>query len=308
MSARPSVAVLGGGPDAEREISLASSRAVADALGVTHNVRYEVVDRPGADDVRALGVDVVFPVLHGRFGEGGPLQDVLVESGVPFVGCGPSAARLAMDKLATKLVAERADVPTPEAAVFDAGDPNAAIAPPVVLKPTHEGSSVALFVCVDDERWVSARDGAAAWVREAPGRTMLAERFVAGRELTVGLLDRGNGLGALAPVEIAPAEGVYDYDAKYGRGDTRYVVDPDLPAGVGAMLAERALRVARRIGVRHLARVDFMLPEGEEPMLLEINTMPGFTARSLLPMSAAHAGLELPDLCAHLVSLALRDA
>ncbi|MEM9560866.1 MAG: D-alanine--D-alanine ligase [Planctomycetota bacterium] len=312
MSEALRVAVLGGGPDAEREISLASSRAVAHALSGAADVVYEVVDRPDASMLRALGVDVIFPVLHGRFGEGGPLQDALAASGVAFVGCGPSAARLAMDKLATKLVARGAGVPTPEACVFDPFDGVSAIGTPAVVKPTHEGSSVALFVARDGGGWAEAHAGACAWVRGAPGRTMLVERFVRGRELTVGLLDQGMdvgaGLAALPIVEVMPAGGVYDFDAKYGRDDTRYVVEPDLPAGVAAALSERALAVARALGVRHMARADFMLPaDGGEPMLLEINTMPGFTARSLLPMAAARAGLDLPALCAHLVTIAKRD-
>lgn len=302
------VLVLGGGPDAEREVSLASSQAVAGALarGGRYRVEYRVIGRPSADELEGLPGDVVFPVLHGSFGEGGPLQEMLEASGRPFVGCGSSAARRAMDKMGTKLAGASVGVPTGEACVLDVTDAGCPLPLPVVVKPNNDGSSVGLHLCRSVEAWdrahAAARDGA----RAHPGRAYMVERLIAGRELTVGVVGViGGGLEALPVVEIEPAEGVYDYEAKYRRSDTRYTVGPELPAGVGERMAAWAMAVAGRVGVRDVARVDFMLPAGGEPMLLEVNTMPGFTATSLLPKAAAAVGMDLPALCERLVDLAL---
>jgi D-alanine-D-alanine ligase len=142
-------------------------------------------------------------------------------------------------------------------------------------------------------------------VREHPGRAYMAEPFVAGREITAPLLGRADGsLEALPLVEIAAAGGVYDYAAKYTRNDTRYTVLPDLADDLTRQIQSHALRVGRSIGVRHLARVDFLLPPEREPVMLEVNTMPGFTPTSLLPMAARASGMEMRDLVARLVRLA----
>lgn len=301
------VLVLGGGPDAEREVSLASSQAVAGALakGGRYRVEYQVIGRLTADELEKLPGDVVFPVLHGAFGEGGPLQDLLDAGGRPYIGCGPSAARRAMDKMGTKLAGALERVPTADACVLDVTDAVCPLPLPVVVKPNNEGSSVGLHVCKTVQAWDAAHAAVRDDVKAHPGRAYVVERMIAGRELTVGVVGHPGRLEALPIVEIAPAAGVYDYAAKYQRSDTRYTVGPELPAGVAERMSAWAVAVGHRLGVRHLSRVDFMLPEGGEPMLLEVNTMPGFTATSLLPKAAAATGLDLPALCAHLVDLAL---
>jgi D-alanine-D-alanine ligase len=307
------VLVLGGGPDSEREVSLESSRGVAEALGGAGvNVRYEVVgsDRTvagaplSARALRDLGCTVVFPVLHGPWGEGGPLQDLLEQSGLAFVGCRGPAARLAMDKMATKLAAARVGVPTAAAGVLRAGDGEPCVGLPCVVKPIHEGSSVGVHICRDREAWTRAADAVAS--DRTPGRVWMVERAVTpSTEVTVGVLD---GL-ALAPIRIVPTVEFYDYQAKYTRDDTRYEVDsPALSPGLKRMLCDYAAVVAREVGVRHLARVDFLIDQDQRPWLLEVNSMPGFTSHSLLPMAAAHAGLDFPALVRKLVELALRDA
>lgn len=298
------VLVLAGGPDAERAVSLASAKAVAAALRERYAVEYHEIDRPDAASLAALPGDVVFPVLHGRWGEGGPLQDLLEADGRPYVGSGPRAARLAMDKLASKLAAARCGVTTAAAGVLNADDPTPPIDLPVVIKPVFEGSSVGLHICRDLDGW----DAAVRAVR-ADGRTdvYMVERFVAGREVTQPLVEIEGVLTAMPAVEIVPAAGSYDYAAKYERTDTRYVVGPELPPGVAERMASASLAIARAMGVRHLARVDFILPAGIggcEPSFLEINTMPGFTATSLLPKAAATRGLDMPGLCALLVEAA----
>lgn len=300
------VLVLGGGPDAERKVSLVSAAAVAEALRLVgeFEVVERTIDRVRRDDLRAMPGDVVFPVLHGAFGEGGPLQELLEADGRPFVGSGSAASRLAMDKAATKAAAVRLGVPTPAFTIFDPRDEGCALPLPVVLKPVHDGSSVGLHLCRDRAEWHAAHAAALADARGNPGRVYMVEQMIHGRELTVGLLD-----GAPLPiVEIVPADGVYDYEAKYHRDDTRYVVSPALPPGAGEAVQRAAAAVAGALGVRHMARADFILDAAGIPWLLEVNTIPGFTGHSLLPMAARSAGLEMPALCARLVALALRDA
>jgi D-alanine-D-alanine ligase len=299
------VLVLGGGPDAEREVSLNSSKGVADALRASERckVEYRIIDRISLDELKQLPGDVIFPVLHGAFGEGGPLQDLMEQDGRPYVGCRPQAARLAMDKMASKLYAARAGIPTAEATVFNISDAACPLPFPVVLKPIHDGSSVGLHIVKCDKCWAKARPAVVADIQSKPGRAYLIERFIPGKELTVGLLD-----GKPLPIiHIQPAEGPYDYDAKYKRSDTRYHVDPDLPAALKQQVQAYAEKLGRAIGVRHVSRVDFLLDSENRAWLLEINTMPGFTATSLVPKAARHIGLEMPDLCAKLVEMAVRD-
>ncbi len=331
---RPRVLVLGGGPDAEREVSLISSQAVADALseqGTTH-VERVVIDRLTIDELNALPADVIFPVLHGGWGEGGPLQDLLEADGRPFVGSMGRAARTAMDKVCTKLHAAMIGIPTPEAVVMDRRDPACPLPLPVVIKPIHEGSTIGLYLCHNEHDWAKARQQLDAELLLSDGtppgiaaRICMVEAMVGGasgfgpitggpnsdgqsvvgsvRELTVGILDGE----ALPVIEIRPADGLYDYQAKYTREDTRYLLDPPLPQGVRERVQDQTLRLAQRMGIRHVARADFLLDGDGTAWFLEINTMPGFTGHSLVPMAAAHAGMPMPQLCRRLIDLALRD-
>lgn len=303
---RRSVLVLGGGPDAEREVSLNSARGVAEGLraGGTYEVIERTIDRLSLDELRALPGDCIFPVLHGAFGEGGPLQDLMEQDGRPYVGCGPGAARLAMDKLSTKLLAARAGIPTAEACVFNPRDEGCPLPLPVVLKPVHDGSSVGLHIVRDAAAWARASESARQDVRERVGRAYLVERFISGTELTCPVID-GH---AMPIINIRPKEGVYDFEAKYRRGDTQYVVNPELPRGVAEEVKHHAVRLFRTLGCRHLSRVDFLLDGQGQVWMLEINTMPGFTASSLVPKSAASVGIDMPRLCERLVGMALRDA
>lgn len=307
---RPRVAVLAGGPDAEREVSLNSARAVADALERSgrFSVGYHEIQRVSHPDLRRIEGDVFFPALHGGYGEGGPLQDLLEADGRAYVGSGPAAARRAMDKIATKLAAVAAGVPTAPAGVFDVRDEHSFVGLPAVLKPVHEGSSVGVHLCRSPADWDRARAEVAADMRDLPGRVYMVERLVTGAELTVGVLDPGGAReAALPPIRIQPRVEFYDYQAKYTRDDTEYTVDPPLPAGVSEAIRRGALTMARALGIRHLCRVDFLLDGEGRAWLLEVNTMPGFTSHSLFPMAARHAGMEMPGLCAALVDLALRD-
>lgn len=300
------VLVLGGGPDSERAVSLSSAASIASALRASGRYRVieRTIDRIGLLDLRGMPGDVVFPALHGSFGEGGPLQEIMEQDGRPYVGCRPMAARKAMDKMQSKMVAAMLGVTTAEAGVFKPADGDCPLEFPVVVKPVHDGSSVGLHVCRDGEDWRAARQTVEQDIVGRPGRAYMVERFVKGRELTVGILDGE----ALPIIHIQPADGLYDYEAKYHRNDTVYTVNPTLPEGLAERVRADAMAVARGLGVRHLARVDFLLDDAGRTWFLEINTMPGFTDHSLVPKAAAAVGLAMPALCARLVDLALRDA
>lgn len=299
-----SVLVLGGGVGGEREVSVLGAAAVAAALEQTGVFRVEkrIIETITLDQLGALPGECVFPVLHGPWGEGGPMQDLLIADGRPFVGSGPGAARLAMDKIALKSIAANLGVNAAISAVLDPDDPVCPMPLPVVVKPIREGSTVGLFICRSLDDWRRAHAMSAA-----SGRQCMIEPYVEGRELTVGVV----GDEALPIIEIVAPGGLYDYEAKYTRSDTIYRVNPDLPMGVADQLKSDSVRIAQRIGVRHLCRVDFLLDGAGRAWLLELNTMPGFTDHSLVPMAArarAPAPLEMPWLCAALVELALADA
>lgn len=316
----PRVLVLGGGPDAERDVSIKSSSAIAQGLRDSRRftVDLQIIDTLALDALRALPADLIFPYLHGPWGEGGPLQDLLEADGRPFVGSGARASRAAMDKIATKAAALDIGIPTPPVWILNTRDPVCPTTLPVIIKPVHEGSTVGLHVCTSHKHFADAVDAiraeqAAALAAGKPVRTYMIEPKVQGpgarpaRELTVGILD-----GAALPlIEIRPKDGLYDYEAKYTRNDTQYLVGeqiPDLPDALARKVAKHTARLFKALALRHIARADFMLDADGIPWLLEINTTPGFTDHSLVPKAAAHAGIPMPDLCARLADMALRDA
>ncbi len=298
------VLVLGGGPDGEREVSVDSATRVARALERTqeNDVRLEIIDKLSVDALRTIPGDVIIPMLHGPWGEGGALQDLLVADGRPFAGCLPGPARLAMDKVATKTIAAALEIPVTPTCVLNAADPVCPLPLPVVIKPIHEGSTLGLYVCRTHDDWLTAHDESAR-----SRRACMIEPFIEGRELTLGVLDGE----ALPLIEITAAEGLYDYEAKYQRDDTSYLVNPDVPPSLAQSMSERAIALCDRLGVRHLARLDYILDADGTAWILEVNTTPGFTDHSLFPMAAAAAtpgpDLDMPTLCSRLVNLALRD-
>ncbi len=290
------VLVLMGGPDAEREVSISGGREVARALRV--NPKFEVIERvvdvPTVQMLANEHADVVFPVLHGPFGEGGPLQEVLEALGVPYIGCGPKAAALAIDKVATKLLVAAAGVRTPGACELRPGEP-LKLAPPIVIKPINDGSSVDLRICHTNAEVAQARVDL-----EAKRSRLFAESFIKGREVTVGMID-----GEVLPIiEILPAVAFYDYEAKYTREDTQYILDPVFAPGVGESLVEFTRKAWSAMGCRDIARADYIVDESGA-WFLEINTMPGMTTHSLVPKAAQHIGLSMPQLCTRLVECAL---
>lgn len=295
MSSKLRILVLGGGPDREREVSLKSAAAVAAALRKAgHDVAQSDIM---PDNLAALDTpcDVVFPVMHGRWGEGGPLQRILELRGLKFVGADHRAAGTAMDKVASKQVAERQGVPTPIYQQLGATT-GLILDPPMVLKPLAEGSSVGVTVCHTLDQVHAAREAG-----HQHYAYLLAERFIKGREVTVGII----GDRVLPPIEIRPAAPFYDFQAKYDRDDTRYVFDIDMPAANIERMKADAMKLHKAIGCRHLSRVDFIVDDAGRHWFLEINSLPGFTDHSLVPMAARKVGMEMDQLCDHLVRLAL---
>lgn len=299
------IMVLAGGPDQERPVSLQSGASVAQALmEAGHEVRQH---DPQPDDLSFLdaiddwGGDVVFPVLHGPWGEGGPLQRILENRGVAFVGCGSHAADLCMDKYRTKRAIERVDIPTARFELIQRGQAPA-LAPPVVVKAPREGSSIDLKICRDADALADALRNL-----HTHHETLMIEQFIDGLELTVGVLgdaQASEGAVALPAINIVPKTAFYDYDAKYERHDTQYLFDIDLPADTLSRVSWYAVKAFRVLGCRDLGRVDFMIDRQANPYLLEVNTMPGFTSHSLLPMAAARHGLTMPSLTDRLVDQA----
>src|SRR5688500_8564727 len=287
------VTVLYGGPSAEREVSLISGRAVINALrSVGHDVFASDVspaDLSGLDHP----CDVVFPVLHGEFGESGELQEILEQRGIPFVGSGSMASKLGMDKVAAKCAWQNAGLPTPAWEVVTRPAPATTLPPPCVVKPVDSGSSIEVNICK------AQLDADLACERVLEHHLdALVEQFIDGPELTVGLLEEE----PLDPIRIVVKREFFDYEAKYNGGcGTEHHFDLDLPHQVAMRCRELAREANRIIGCRDLARVDIMLDKRLEPWLLEINTMPGFTPTSLLPEAAAHAGVDFGQLVDRLV-------
>jgi len=297
--------VLAGGPDREHAVSLMSGAQVAAALvEAGHDVRQRQI---GPEDLSALdefvqwGGDVVFPALHGKWGEGGALQHILAERALAYVGSTETVAALCMDKHRTKLVIAQHDLPTPTHQIWAVGD-SIELAPPVVIKPPCEGSSIDLLICRDEQQMRTARI-------ELSGRhpKLLIEQYVEGREITVGVLGGPGATVALPAIEIVPATDFYDYDAKYQRNDTRYLFDIDLPASLLADLSEMAVKAHALLGCRHVSRWDFIVDGQQRPWILEVNTIPGFTSHSLVPMAAKAAGMSLAKFYDRLARLPLGD-
>jgi D-alanine-D-alanine ligase len=285
------VTVLFGGPSAERSVSLRSGRAVIDGLRSMGHEVFESDISPA--DLRGLdhAADVIFPVLHGHFGESGELQEILEERGLPFVGSGSAASKLGMNKLATKKAWESAGLPTPKYQVVTDAAEKLKIDGPCVVKAISSGSSIDVYVCKQSDDLAAKVKDAIEQVVSRHGRA-LVEQFIAGPELTVGLLEEQ----PLAPIRIVPKRDFFDFDAKYKADDTEHRFDTGLPANVVEQCRELARRANDVVGAVDLARIDIMLDAANQPYLLEINTLPGFTSKSLLPEAAGHGGIDFGPL------------
>ncbi|MGI6495858.1 MAG: D-alanine--D-alanine ligase [Kiritimatiellia bacterium] len=293
------VAVLMGGVSTEREISLLSGKAVLDGLvAAGYDAVPHILESESIGELPA-GVEAVFLALHGGYGESGGAQADLDRMGVPYTGSGAAASRMAMDKILSKRLFDRHAIPSARWAVVEAGDDRMPFPAPLVAKTPEGGSSVGVGIALAEAGWPAALAEARRY-----GGDVLAERFIPGREWTVGILDGE----ALPAIEIQAPEW-YDFAAKYkAHGTTRYVF-PEDPADreLVARCQDIARSVFRAFGARGLGRVDFRITPGGEPFVLELNTLPGFTSTSLLPKAAAKAGLPFPGLCARVMETAAFD-
>ena len=297
MNSPLNITVMLGGPSAEREVSLRTGTAVAQALRSRGHVVVELDPRPGQWQL-PKACDVVFLALHGTYGEDGTLQQELDKLGVPYTGCDAEASRLAFDKVLTKQRCIEQHVPTARFAVLhQATDPwPEGWEPPMILKPVRQGSSVGLQFVDRRDQWSAALAESLKYDRE-----VLMEECIQGRETTVGIL-AGQ---ALPVVEVRPKQGGYDYQNKYTAGATEYFCPAPFDAVVTSAIQAAALGAFRAIGGRDYARVDVMVRPNGDPIVLEVNTLPGMTETSLLPKAAAAAGLSYPELCQKMVDLAL---
>ncbi len=305
------IGVLMGGPSAEREVSLNTGRAILQGL---QEKGYQAVgidlDPPRFfEQMKEAGIDIVFNAIHGIFGEDGRIQGALELLGVPYTGSGVLASAMAMDKGISKRLFVSAGVPTPKSEIYEktsfkdslAAEVAAEFGLPVVVKPVAQGSSIGVFI-------VDKADDLAAAMQEAwqYSEQILIEEFIKGRELTVAVL-ADETVRTLPIIEIVPSSGRYDYHSKYTKGATEYIVPAVL--GETAVLAaqQAAIGACRVLGCRGVARVDIILDQQERPYVLEVNTIPGMTATSLVPKAAAAVGISFPDLCEQILRMAVKE-
>ena len=319
------IAVLMGGPSAEHDVSRESGQQVYEALPPDERmavvIGHDGVWRIDEEASPSLGValdrltreaDVVFIALHGSFGEDGKVQGLLESFGLAYTGSGVAASALAMDKLRTKLMYRASNLPTPDFAVVrDVTDPSAVAAAlddaaahlglPMVVKPNESGSSFGVSLPGD---FNSLTEAVGALGQE--GQVALLERLVDGRELTCGVLDVTGHPEALPVTEIIPSKehDFFDYTAKYTPGATDEITPASIPDSLRKVVQSHAVKAHQVLGCRDMSRTDFVVDAAGEPLLLETNTIPGFTKTSLLPQAAAASGLDFPRLVELLVKAA----
>jgi len=297
------VAVLTGGIGSERQISIQSGECVSEALKEAgFNVLTADVRPDNLDILKDSSIDVFFPALHGVFGEDGQLQQILHNKSLVYTGSGPTASKLAFDKMAGKKLFAKAGVATPPAIEFNAETDIEQLesrlqylADEYVVKPIRQGSSVGVRIIDEKQEAI----GAARETLEKFGDCMI-EKFIPGKEITVSILEDE----ALPIIEIISQTGFYDYQAKYIDEQTEYLFDTIRDPAVTAQIVQAAMDCFYVLGCRNFARVDFMLSDKEIAYVLELNTIPGFTTHSLLPKAAAKAGFTMSNVCSKIVEAA----
>lgn len=296
------IAVLMGGPGSERDVSLASGKAVLKALlGLGLNA--EGVDVTSTEIHLPEGTELAFNVIHGTFGEDGQLQAALEKLGVPYTGAGVESSRKAFDKNLAKAAFVSAGVPTPKSEIVDVsnGIKLPSFSAPFVVKAPREGSSVGVHIVKDPAEAMAAMEDAAKY-----GNDILVEEYVSGYELTVPIIDDV----AYPVIHIIPPEGEYDFSSKYpwlsgGKG-SQYICPADIDEETTKAVQAAALAAHRALGIEVYSRVDVLLGAENKPFVLEANTIPGMTETSLLPKSAAAAGIPFPELCKLIAGLSLK--
>jgi len=296
------VGVLMGGRSAEREVSIMSG------TGVLHALKSRGIDAHAFDtgerslaELAAERFDCVFIALHGRYGEDGSLQGALEQLGIPYTGSGVMASAVGMDKITTKIIWLAKGIPTPRYATVTPGDDLDAVVAelglPLIVKPPLEGSTIGITKVEQAEEFEAAVALAAGF-----DETILAEEFVTGREFTVAVLGSGKDARALPIVEIVAPAGNYDYQNKYFTDDTQYHCPAQLPADLTGEIQKHAVAAYRALGCEGWGRVDVLVRESDmRPFLLEVNTSPGMTGHSLVPMAARAVGINYEDLCVEIL-------
>jgi D-alanine-D-alanine ligase len=288
------IAVLMGGPGAERAVSLNSAAAVAKALR-SLGANVTEIDVHGPDFELPAGTELAFNIIHGTFGEDGQLQAILDDRGIPYTGEGEAGSRLAFDKIESKKRFVAAGVPTAKWEIISKGDaPTLPL--PVVVKPPREGSSVGVHIVQDTVALDAALEDCFARDTEA-----LVEEFIQGKELTVGVV----GPEAFPVVEIVPKVDFYSYENKYTKGASEYFCPARLDEETTRRVQEAALAAHRSLGLEVYSRVDVLLDAAGNPYVLEVNTIPGMTETSLLPKGGAAVGVNFAQLCERIVVLSL---
>jgi len=307
ISGNLKVAVLMGAVGAERQVSLASGKSVAEALRTIKSLQVVehdfMPDKPSILDDKSI--DVFFLVFHGQFGEGGDMQEICERKKLLFTGCDSKSSRLAFDKMACKKVLQAAGVPVaPVIEIRKANELNGLkerlnFSPnqKYVIKPIRQGSSVGVNILAGIDKVAAAAEECYYEFGDC-----MIEKFITGRELTVGIVDDKT----LPIIEIKTSRDFYNYDAKYNDDSTQYLFDTIADANLADKISETAMKSFKACGCRDFSRVDIILGDDGIPYVIEINTIPGFTSHSLLPKAAAKAGMDMSQLCMKILQTALR--
>jgi D-alanine-D-alanine ligase len=330
------IAVLMGGTSAERDVSLITGQEIAAALRKSDhqvlaidcaygdllikdlNKEMNEVIRPEHSDfedrkreldrnlfktidfLNTQEIDVAFIALHGGYGENGQLQALLELAGILYTGSDSLSSAVGMDKYISKTLFRQVDIPVPDSLKLDSSEYSQqsleALGFPLVIKPNNQGSTVGLTIVEDTNHLKSAIETAHKY-----SKSILAEKFIAGKEVTVAILDQQ----ALPVIEIKPEHGIYDYECKYQTGKSKYIVPAELDLKITQYLQDLALKAFNALGCRHYARVDFRLSDEGTPYCLEVNTLPGMTSTSLVPKAAKAIGIQFPELIERIVQLAI---
>ena len=294
------IAVLAGGPSSERKISLKSGKAIYNALKRKKlDVELINVTKRNLEKLKDLKTDIAFIALHGKFGEDGTVQKILEDKGIVYTGSGIEASRIALDKLESRKIFLSNDLQVPEYKVVEkdeyANDIFKELKLPFVVKPRYEGSSIGLSIVTDKAKALSALDDVFSYDDWA-----IIEEYIHGKELTVGILEDK----ALPVIEISTEHSAYDFSAKYLDRRTKYIVPASLDKRFREHVEDSALRAHKILGCRDFSRVDIRMDDKGNVYILEVNTIPGMTERSLLPKAAKEIDLNFDDLCVKLIDLA----
>lgn len=297
-----------GGLSSERDISLKSGHCVSEAL-IKEGLDIQEIGLSTEDPeeveqiIKDYAVNIIFIAMHGRFGEDGKLQAVLEKIGMAYIGSDSLASAFAMDKIVSRSIFKDHNIPIANGIIINKYQKDNLkkenLFFPLVVKPKSQGSSIGVSFVKDINQMNNALELAFEY-----DDNVIIEEYIKGRELTVGILDNQ----AFEPIEILPKNDFFDFQAKYNKGLTDYILPVSLEVDLKKKMQRLALRAHRALGCRHFSRVDIILDKDNNPFVLEVNTIPGFTSTSLLPKAAFYEGITFGQLCIRLLKLAARDS